>query len=70
MTGGLRDDLILDSTELYDPNLGSWVVAEARLPTPGYGLRAANINDRILIFGDYIYNMTKYIRKMKERLNT
>ena len=52
VTGGLWGDLILELTELYDPNFGSWVFAEATLPTPSYGLRAANINNRILIFGD------------------
>ena len=47
VTGGY----FLDSTELYDPSVGSWVVAGAKLPTPMSSLRAINIDDRILIFG-------------------
>ena len=41
----------LDSTELFDPSLGSWATSRAKLPQPMSGLRAANINDRVLIFG-------------------
>ena len=41
----------LESTEVYDPSVGSWVVAGAKLPRPMYGLRATNIDDRVLIFG-------------------
>ena len=44
----------LDTTETYDPLLGSWVVSGASLPQPMEKLRAANINDRVLIFGNII----------------
>ena len=40
----------LDSTETYDPSLGSWR-AGAALPSPMEGPRAANIDNRVLIFG-------------------
>ena len=49
VTGGYGDDL-LDSTEILDPNLGSWTYG-ASLPNPRIYLRAANIDDRVLIFG-------------------
>ena len=41
----------LDSTELYDPQVGSWKLVEAKLPMGIIGLRAANIDDRLLFFG-------------------
>ena len=40
----------LDSTEIFDPSLGSWR-AGAALPHPMYNMRAANIDNRVLIFG-------------------
>ena len=40
----------LDSTELYDPSLGSWRNG-ARLPSGRRGLRAANVDNQILLFG-------------------
>ena len=40
------------STETYDPMLGSWAASGASLPRPMSELRAANINDRVLIFGN------------------
>ena len=43
-----------DTTEVFDSNLGSWAVSEAKLPHPMRGLRATNIDDRVLIFGKYI----------------
>ena len=55
VTGGWTGSISLDSTELYDPSLGSWTVAGARLPSAGYGLRAANIDNRILVFGKNIF---------------
>ena len=55
VTGGDTESRIwTDSTELYDPSLGSWRVTWARLPRPRYGLRAANIDNQILIFGKHI----------------
>ena len=40
----------IDSTEIFDPDLGSWRTGGA-LPSPAYGLRAASIDNRVLIFG-------------------
>ena len=50
-TGGAYDGYHLDSTELYDPSVGSWVTTGAKLPTPMSDLRAINIDDQVLIFG-------------------
>ena len=46
VTGGWSDGNIVDSTELYDPNVRSWNMAEAKLPGGLYGLRAINIGGR------------------------
>ena len=52
VTGGYGDGFVLlDSTELYDPSVGSWVKASGTLPRPMCGLRATKIDGRILIFG-------------------
>ena len=53
VTGG-KDDLNhnLDSTETFDPMLGSWTASGAKLPRTMSNLEAANINDRVLIFGN------------------
>ena len=51
MTGGQDGSVLLDSTELYDTNVGSWVVAGAKLPRPMSNVKAINIDDRVLIFG-------------------
>ena len=45
-----NDGSYLDSTEIFDPSLGSWR-AGAALPSPVYGLRATNIDNRVLLFG-------------------
>ena len=42
----------LDTTETYDSNASSWVSSGAKLPRPMGGMRAANIDDSVLIFGD------------------
>ena len=52
VTGGTGSDLF-DTTETLDPMLGSWAASEAKLPRPMCNLRAANINNRVLIFGNY-----------------
>ena len=52
VSGGLGSDS-LDSTEIFDPSLGSWR-AGAALPSPVYGLRATNIDSRVLLFGNDI----------------
>ena len=43
-----------DSTEVFDNALGSWVTSGA-LPRPMYGLRATNIDGRVLIFGNIVF---------------
>ena len=53
VTGGKGGSGSLDSTEVYDPSVGSWVVTEAKLPKPRNGLKALNIDDRVLIFGRF-----------------
>ena len=55
MTGGANGDYLLDSTELYDPSVGSWVTTGANLPRPMIDMRAINIDDRVLIFGKVIF---------------
>ena len=50
VTGGFAGSFFLDSTEVFDPSLGSWVIT-AKLPQPLEGLRATSINNRVLIFG-------------------
>ena len=51
MTGGLNGSNYLDSTEVFDPSVGSWTVG-ARLPRRMCCLRAAYIADQVLIFGE------------------
>ena len=41
-----------DSTEVYNPSVGSWTVKKARLPRRMVELRATNIGDKVLIFGE------------------
>ena len=50
MTGGNNGD-ILDSTEVFDPSVGSWT-AGARLPRPMSSLGATYIEDQVLFFGE------------------
>ena len=53
VTGGfgpIGSGNFLDSTELYNSNLGSWNYG-ARLPKAMQSLRGSNIDGRILIFG-------------------
>ena len=56
MTGGLDENRpvanYLDSTEIYFAHVGSWIVDRTKLPRPMYGLRAAYIEDKVLIFGE------------------
>ena len=51
VTGGRNVGDILNSTEVYDPIVGSWVLTEAELPTPMINVKATNIDNRVLIFG-------------------
>ena len=48
---------LLDSTEVYDPSVGSWVITGAKLLRPMSDLRAVNIDDRVLIFGRFYYTI-------------
>ena len=53
VSGGLGSPgpaFYLDSTEISDPNVGKWR-AGATLPRPMFGLKAANIDNQVLIFG-------------------
>ena len=43
-----------DSTETFDPLVGTWATSGAKLPRPMAGARGIIINDRLLIFGNYI----------------
>ena len=53
--GGYDDGSYLDSTELFDTNLGGWITGAA-LPNPTTSLRAANIDNRVYILGtDILY---------------
>ena len=51
MTGGYDGYEDLDTTEVYDPNVGSWT-AGAKLPFKMKGMRATYIADQVLIFGE------------------
>jgi len=52
VTGGHTGSVYLDSTETLATDASSWVTSTAKLPRPMDGLRAANIDDRVLIFGN------------------
>ena len=58
VSGGF-DGSALVSTEIFDPSIGSWR-AGAALPSPREGLRATNIDNRVLLFGNDIL-LTFYI---------
>ena len=52
VTGGADDGYrYLDSTETFDPLVGSWTASQAKLPRPMVGLRAENN----LLFGNYYF---------------
>ena len=49
------DGSSIDSTELFDASVGNWREGSA-LPSPMRSLRAATIDNRILLFGiDILY---------------
>ena len=50
VTGGYDGSVKTDSTDIFDPSLGSWR-AGAALPSPVYSLVATNIDNRVLLFG-------------------
>ena len=65
VTGGVgtaadQSPLPLDSTEIYDPDVGSWR-ARTPLPIPMNGLKAVTIANMVLIFG-IIYHLFANIK--------
>ena len=56
MTGGATGNssisVNLDTSEVFDSDLGSWVTSGAKLPKPMSMLTATNIDGRVLIFGN------------------
>ena len=74
VTGGLDswgyDAVLLDSTEIFDPLVGSWVgsgQSGAKLPRPMCGLRAEIINGRLLFFGINIIKFIVIIPSLKHK---
>ena len=68
VTGGYTGSDSLDTTETLASNQDTWATA-ATLPRPMYGLIAATIDDRILIFGNYTLSIlylshTRYHRNI------
>ena len=51
VTGGYDNDNLFDSTELYDPGTGHWRMSGA-LPSAMSRLRAATVDNRVLVFGE------------------
>ena len=55
VTGGYQSNGgYIDTSEVYDSNLGNWAISGAKLPQPMAGLRATNIDGHVLIFGNCI----------------
>ena len=61
VTGGYSGSDYLDTTETFTSDEYTWTTTGARLPRPMGGLRAATIDDRILIFGNYNLFITHQI---------
>ena len=53
MTGGKRNQISLDSTELLEDITGTWRLT-VPLPSARFGLRAASVENNIFIFGENI----------------
>ena len=51
VTGGCTDSDWLSSTELLGKNSAKWIYS-GELPTPRYGLRGANIDQRVIMTGN------------------
>ena len=51
-TGGQSNIIDLDTSEVYDSDLGRWATSGAKLPQPKSMLTATNIDGRVLIFGN------------------
>ena len=47
---GVSGSGLTDSTEIYDPDIGSWRT-RAALPSPMQDMRAASLGNRVLVFG-------------------
>ena len=54
LVSGGYEPYALDSTEIFDSSLGSWIAGTA-LPSRRNGLRATNIDNRVLLFGNTFY---------------
>ena len=54
VTGGQDLSDYIDTTEVYDSDLGNWAISGAKLLQPMGALRATNIDGRVLIFGNCI----------------
>merc|ERR1711974_118809 len=55
VTGGSYNDAGLSSTELLVENSAKWIYS-GELPTPRWGLRGANIDQRVIMTGGYRYD--------------
>ena len=55
--GGQSDSpgSIIDNTEVYDSDMGSWVISGAKLPQSMNGVKATNIDGRVVIFGNILH---------------
>ena len=51
VTGGSYNGAVLSSTELLVENSAKWIYS-GELPTPRYGLRGANIDQRVIMTGN------------------
>ena len=52
-TGSYPNEAYLDTMETLTTDASSWITSEAKMPRPMIGLSAANIDNRILFFGNY-----------------
>ena len=60
VSGGITGSSPVDSTEIFDPSLGSWK-AGAALPSPRRKLQVTTIDNRVLLFG--INNLVAFYKK-------
>ena len=69
VTGGCGSNEMwnYDTTETFDPSVGSWVLTEAKLPQPVYEPRAATINGRVLIFGIDNQSQPQYSNRISNK---
>ena len=67
--GGQSDSpgSIIDNTEVYDSDMGSWVISGAKLPQSMNGVKATNIDGRVLIFGILISYLTYILQELRHR---